>query len=172
MKIPNKQELQQIAFNDSSDIELKDFINLYNICTARPYSFVVIHPTLASDNPPHFRKNLLERIWKLIMTTDYKTRDEKVEYDINREAAKILALPLGKINIFEYLTGDEILPSDQRRVIEQAKFTYSSLGTALQNAKKNNWRSTKKTSWNLKSFKAIKRYKIFKTRRKSRPWIN
>ena len=72
------------------------------------------------------------------MTTDYKTRDEKVEYDINREAAKILALPLGKINIFEYLTGDEILPSDQRRVIEQAKFSYSSLGTALQNAKKNN----------------------------------
>ena len=136
MKIPNKQELQQIAFNDSSDIELKDFINLYNICTARPYSFVVIHPTLASDNPPHFRKNLLERIWKLIMTTDYKIRDEKVEYDINREAAKILALPLGKINIFEYLTGDEILPSDQWRVIEQAKFTYSPLGKALQKAKK------------------------------------
>ena len=111
MKIPNKQELQQIAFNDSSDIELKDFINLYNICTAKPYSFLVIHATLASDNPPRFRKNLLERIWKLIMTTDYKIRDEKVKYDMNREAAKILALPLGKINIFEYLTGDEILRS-------------------------------------------------------------
>ena len=136
MKIPNKQELQQIAFNDSSDIELKDFINLYNICTAKPYSFLVIHATLASDIPPRFRKNLLERIWKLIMTTDYKIRDEKVKYDMNREAAKILALPLRKIDIFEYLTGDEILPSDQWRVIEQAKFTYSPLGKALQKAKK------------------------------------
>ena len=47
------------------------------------------------------------------MTTDYKIRDEKVKYDMNREAAKILALPLRKIDIFEYLTGDEILPSDQ-----------------------------------------------------------
>ena len=64
MKIPNKQELQQIAFNDSSDIELKDFINLYNICTAKPYSFLVVHATLASDIPPRFRKNLLRKNMK------------------------------------------------------------------------------------------------------------
>ena len=62
MKIPNKQELQQIAFNHSSDIDFKDFMNLYKKCTAKPYSFLVIDATLASDNPLRFRKNLLERI--------------------------------------------------------------------------------------------------------------
>ena len=39
MKIPNKRELQQIAFNHSSDIDFQDFINLYKKCTAKPYSF-------------------------------------------------------------------------------------------------------------------------------------
>ena len=62
MNIPNKQELQQIAFNHSSDIDFKDFMNLYKKCTAKPYSFLVIDATLASDNPLRFRKNLLERI--------------------------------------------------------------------------------------------------------------
>ena len=66
------------------------------------------------------------------MTTDDKTRDEKLQYDINREAAKISALSSGKIDKYEYLTGEEILPSDQRRVIEQAKLTYSLLGKALE----------------------------------------
>ena len=62
MKIPNKQELQQIAFNHSSDIDFKDFMNLYKKCTAKPYSFLVIDATLASDNTSHFIKNLLGRI--------------------------------------------------------------------------------------------------------------
>ena len=61
MKITNKQELQQVAFNHSSDIEFQDFMNLYKKCTAKPYPFLVIDTTLASDNS-HFRKNLLERI--------------------------------------------------------------------------------------------------------------
>ena len=50
MKILNKRELQQIAFNPSSDIDFKDFMNLYKKCTAKPYSFLVIDATLASDN--------------------------------------------------------------------------------------------------------------------------
>ena len=62
IKIPNKQELQQTAFNHSSDIDFKEFMNLYKNCTAKPYSFLVIDATLASDNPSRFRKNLLERI--------------------------------------------------------------------------------------------------------------
>ena len=62
MKITNKRKLQQIAYNHSSNIDFKDFINLYKKCTAKPYSFLVIDATLASDNPSHFRKNLLERI--------------------------------------------------------------------------------------------------------------
>ena len=62
MKIPNKQESQQIAFNHSSDTGFKYFIDLYKKCTATPHSFLVIYATLASDNPLRFRRNLSERI--------------------------------------------------------------------------------------------------------------
>ena len=62
MKIPNKRELQEIVFNHSSNIDFKDFINLYKKCTAKPCSFLVIDATLASDNSLGFRKNLSERI--------------------------------------------------------------------------------------------------------------
>ena len=62
MKIPNKQELQQTASNQSSDIEFKDFMNLYKKCTAKPYSFLVIDATLALENSLSFRQNLLERM--------------------------------------------------------------------------------------------------------------
>ena len=58
MKIPNKRELQQIALNHSSDINTKDFINIYKKCTDKPYSFLVNDTTLASDDPLRFRKNL------------------------------------------------------------------------------------------------------------------
>ena len=60
-----------------------------------------------------------------------KIRDEKLQYCINREAAKRSALSSGKNDKYEYLRGEEILPSDQRRVIEKAKFTYSPLRKAL-----------------------------------------
>ena len=66
------------------------------------------------------------------MTIDDQIRDEKLQYDINREAAKISALSSGKIDKYEYLTGEEILPSNQRKIIEQAKFTYSPLGKAFE----------------------------------------
>ena len=59
MKIPNKRELQQIALNHSSDIDFKDFMNIYKKCTAKPYSFLVNDTTLSSDDPLRFRKNLL-----------------------------------------------------------------------------------------------------------------
>ena len=64
-------------------------MNLYKKCTAKQYSFLVIDTTLALDNPLRFRKNLLEIIQKIIMTIDNKIRDEKLEHDISREAAKI-----------------------------------------------------------------------------------
>ena len=63
MRIPNKRELQQTAFNnDSSDIDFQDFMNFYKKCTAKPYSFLVIDTALVSDNSLRFRKNLLEII--------------------------------------------------------------------------------------------------------------
>ena len=66
------------------------------------------------------------------MTIDDQIKDEKLQYDINREAAKISALSSGKIDKYEYLTGEEILPSNQQQIIEQAKFTYSPLGKAFE----------------------------------------
>ena len=66
------------------------------------------------------------------MTINDKIRDEKLQYDINREAAKISALSSGKIHKYEYLTGEDILPSNQQQIIEQAKFTYSPLGKAFE----------------------------------------
>ena len=62
-----------------------------------------------------------------------KIKDEKVQYDINREAAKISALPSGKIDKYEFVTGEEILSSDQSRLIEQAKITYSLLSKVFEN---------------------------------------
>ena len=66
------------------------------------------------------------------MTIDGQIEDRKLQYDINREAAKISALSSGKIDKYEYLTGEEILPSNQKQIIEQAKFTYSPLGKAFE----------------------------------------
>ena len=58
MKTPNKLELQQIAFNYASEIDFQEFMNLYKKCIEKPYSFLIINATLASDNLLHFRKNL------------------------------------------------------------------------------------------------------------------
>ena len=66
------------------------------------------------------------------MTIEDQIKDEKLQYDINREAAKVTALSSGKIDKYEYLTGEEILPLNQRQIIEQAKFTYSPLGKAFE----------------------------------------
>ena len=67
------------------------------------------------------------------MTIDDQIRDEKLQCDINREAAKISAFSSGRIHIYEYLTGEDILPSNQQQIIEQTKFTYSPLGKLLEN---------------------------------------
>ena len=66
------------------------------------------------------------------MTIKDQIRDEKLQHDINREVAKKSALSSGKINKYEYLTGQDILPSNQQQIIEQAKFTYSPLGTPFK----------------------------------------
>ena len=66
------------------------------------------------------------------MTLEDQIRDEKLQYDINIEASKISALSSGKTDKYEYLTGEEILSSNQQQIIEQAKFTYSPLGKAFE----------------------------------------
>ena len=66
------------------------------------------------------------------MTINDQITDEKLWYDINIEVAEISALSSGKIHKYEYLTGQDILPSNQQQIIEQAKFTYSPLGKAFE----------------------------------------
>ena len=70
------------------------------------------------------------------MTIEDQIKDEKLQYDTNREAAKISALSSGKLDKYEYLTGEEILPSNQQQIIQQAKFNYSPLGKALKKQRK------------------------------------
>ena len=125
-------------------------MNLYKKSTAEPYSFMVIDTTLLSDYSLRFRNNLLKTTWKLIMITDDKIRDEKLQHYINRKAEKISVLLSGKINKYEYLTGKEILPSDQSRIIEQAKFIHSPLGKAFEKQIKiieDHGKKTNKGAW-------------------------
>ena len=79
---------------------------------------------LPSDDALRFRKK--------IITTDDQIRDEKLHYDINSEAAKISPLSSGKINKYEYLTGEVILLFNQKQIIEQTTFTYSLIGKAFE----------------------------------------
>ena len=80
------------------------------------------------------------------MTINDQIRDEKLQSNINRKAAEISALSSGKIDKYEYLTGKEILPSNQQQIIEQAKFTYSPLGKAFEKQIKTIEDQEKKTS--------------------------
>ena len=89
MKIPNKRELQHIALNHSSDIDFKDFMKISKKYTVEPYSFLVNDINLPSDNPLRFRKYLLKYVFDRFMTIDDQIRDEKLQCDINRKAAKI-----------------------------------------------------------------------------------
>ena len=62
MKINNKRELQNIAINDSADIDYQDFIKIYRECTKEPYNFLTIDTTLSSSNPLRLRKNLIDAL--------------------------------------------------------------------------------------------------------------
>ena len=95
------------------------------------------------------------------MAIDDKITDEKLQYHINREAAKISALSSGKIDEYEFLTGEEILPSNQSRVIEPDKFPLFLP-----------WVKHLKKKIKTIAHQGIKRFKIFKTRIKPRAGIN
>ena len=129
-----KRELQQIAINHSSDTDDKDFMKIYKKFTAESYSFLVNDRPIPSDFLC-FIKNLLKWIYIKIMTTDDQIKDEKLQYDIHREAAKISALSSGKIDKYEYLARGEILPSNQKQITEQIKLTYSLIGKAFEKNK-------------------------------------
>ena len=101
------------------------------------------------------------------MATDDRTRDEKLQYHINKEAAEISALTSDKIDKYEYLTGKEILPCDQSRIIEQAKFTNSPLGKAIaKQAKTIKKQGRKQTEPIKKHVKQSVKYNAFSEKEK------
>ena len=110
------------------------FPHCYYACTIKFFTF----------------QNLLERTQKLIITIDGKNSEEKLQYDINRKAENKSTLSSTKFDKYESLLGEEILPSDQSRIIVQATFTYSHLGKGFEKQIK-----TIKDQW-IKSFKALK----------------
>ena len=65
------------------------------------------------------------------MAINDQIKAEKLQYDINRETAKISSLSSGKLHKYEYITSEDILPSNQQQIIEQTKSTYSPLGKAF-----------------------------------------
>ena len=93
------------------------------------WTILVNDTTLASNNP--FGKNLFN-IYNKNQRINDQIRDEKLQYDINREATKIAALSSGNTHKCEYLTSEDILPSNQQQIIEQARFTYFPLGKAFE----------------------------------------
>ena len=96
------------------------------------------------------------------MTINDQIKDEKLQYDINREAAKISALSSGKIHKYEYLTGEDILPSNQQQMIEQTKFTYSPLGKVFDKQIKTIEDHGKKQFEDLENLKPIEGSKAIK----------
>ena len=88
------------------------------------------------------------------MTTDNQIRDEKLQYNINREAAKILALSSNNIGMYEYLTGEEILPSIQRKKKKKNKLNLLILLWEKRLRKKSHWR------WRGKQVEALKYLKL------------
>ena len=87
------------------------------------------------------------------MTIDDQIKDEKLQYNNNRETAKISAWSSGKIHKYEYLTGENILPPNQQQINEQAKFTYSPLGKAFKKQTKTIEDQGEKQGWCFKSFR-------------------
>ena len=116
IKIPNIQELQQIAINNWKNGLQKIYC-------------ITIFITLPSDNASCFWKNPFQRVQRVILTIDDKIRDKKLQCKINRVTAKISALLSGKPDKHMYVTGGKIILS-KHRIIEEAKFTYSPLGKA------------------------------------------
>ena len=106
------------------------------------------------------------------MTIDDQIRDEKLQYDINREAAKISALSSGKIDKYEYYTGEEILPSNQKQIIEQAKFTYSPLVKAFEKQIKKVEDQGRKQVETIKDLKAREQTKATKDKSDDNPLMS
>ena len=103
------------------------------------------------------------------MTINDQIRHEKLQYDVNRKAAKISALLSGKLDKYEYLTSEDILPSNQQQIIEQARFTYSPLRKTFEKQIKTVEDLGKKQVNALESFKPKEQTKSIEDKSNNRP---
>ena len=131
IKIPNKRKRPQIASNHSSDIDFKDFMKLYNDYTKEPYLFLVNDTILSSDNSLQFRRTYYKMsISEKIKRFDNKIEQNKTQYNLDRQTAKISPLSLGN----RFLTGKDVL--SEKDLLEKAaalkRFEYSTLGKELK----------------------------------------
>ena len=106
------------------------------------------------------------------MTIDDQIRDEKLQYYINREATKISALSSGKIEKYEYLTGEEILPVNQKQITGQPKFVYSPLGKAIEKQVKTIEKPGEKQKKAIQNQREIKTIKTYTYNDKDSPLIS
>ena len=106
------------------------------------------------------------------MASDDQIKDKKLQYDINREAANIAALSSSKIDKYEYLTGEEILPSNENQVMEQPKFTNFSLGKAFKKQTKTIEDQGEKRIKALKDLKPKEQTKSIENKSYKKPLMN
>ena len=135
MEIQSKKELQNIAQENSGDIDFKDFLKTYKDYTSEPYSYIIIDTAVLSNNPMRFRKTFLKtafiKITKFdqIKILDNTIKANKAQYMVHRENAKISAKSSGELDKYEYLTGEDL--DYKPDALTQAKFEYSPLGKTL-----------------------------------------
>ena len=113
--------------NHSADIDHKDFIKIYRVCTKEPFNFLTIDTTKYNK----FIKNIDETLENMtvkdqLKILDNKIRQNKANYDLYRKNAKISALSSGRLDKYEYLTGEDL--GYRPDPVQKAKFEYSPLG--------------------------------------------
>ena len=132
-EINNKRELQNIATNNSADINYKEIVEIYRECTKEPYSFLTIDTTLPASDPLRFRKICFffinMTIADQIETLDRKIKQNEAQQDLDTNAAKIPALFSNNFDKYEYLTGEDLVLKPS--TVEQATFDYSSMSKFL-----------------------------------------
>ena len=130
-KLNNKRELQNIAINHSADIDYKDFIKIHRVCRKEPFNFLTMI-LLKTINLLKILRRLVKKILTVedkLKILDNKIRKSKADYDLYRKNTKISALPSGKLDKYEYLTGEDL--GYRPDPVQKAKFEYSPLGQVL-----------------------------------------
>ena len=126
MKIPNKRELHQTALNHSSDIDFKDFMNIYKKCTAEPYSFLVNDTTLPSDDPVYSKRDLID-FSKLIDLLNFLDKIKKGEITV--ETAKKYQKVLLE-NIKPIRKGNK--NAEQKKILANINMLYNARDSAIK----------------------------------------